>query len=369
MKIVADSHIPYVEKYFGGYGELVLRAGRDINHSDVSDADILLVRSITPVNQALLENSAVKFVGSVTAGSDHLERAWLNQVGIPWYVARGFNAPPVADYVIGVIAALQRKQLLSQYHAKAAVIGVGRVGSLVVERLKLLGFSVTLSDPIRAQAENDFLHQALEEIADVDLIILHVPLTSDGPYPTHHFIDKHFLKRQKPGCVLLNASRGAVINSQELKVHGTHLRWAFDVWEHEPSIDKAVLEHAAIATPHIAGYSVQSKMRGIEMIYRIACETKIIPPQTVIALEMPHQQLTFAGSQHHWQDIVMGVFNPLVMTGMMRTVILPEENTGELFDIMRNKFNYRHELAFTSVLSDQLLDEDRRVLVGLGICI
>jgi erythronate-4-phosphate dehydrogenase len=266
-----------------------------------------------------------------------------------------------------VVAALQRKQLLSQQYAKAAVIGVGCVGSLVAEKLKFLGYDVILCDPLRATQEHDFAHFPIEEISDVDLICLHVPLVKSGEHPTYHFINKDFLKRQKPGCVLLNASRGAVIDSQALILHGIHLHWCFDVWEHEPKIDKNILERAVTASPHIAGYSLQSKMRGVEMIYQIARKKNIISPSAPPSLVMPHQQLAFAGQQHHWQDIVMGIFNPLVMTALMRAVLLPAENEGKLFDDMRNQFNYRHEFAFTQVICDELLEADRKVLEGLGV--
>src|SRR3990167_2243014 len=127
MKIVADEHIPLVQDYFSGYGELCLQSGRAIKASDVRDADLLLVRSITPVNEALLTGSRVKFVGSVTAGYDHLDTKWLDKMGIAWCVTSGFNAPPVADYVVSVLAALKEQGLLSDKKIKAAVIGVGNV--------------------------------------------------------------------------------------------------------------------------------------------------------------------------------------------------------------------------------------------------
>lgn len=148
MRIIADSHIPFVKEYFGSYGELILKPGRSISPDDVKDAHILLVRSITPVNEKLLAHSKVKFVGSVTAGADHLDTEWLDQAGILWGIASGFNAPPVADYVVSVIAALQKKQMLLNKSLTAAVIGVGNVGRLVVEKLKILNFDILLSDPI-----------------------------------------------------------------------------------------------------------------------------------------------------------------------------------------------------------------------------
>ena len=367
MKIIADEHIPYIRDYFGGLGELILKPGRAINHDDVNDADMLLVRSVTPVTSALLRDSTVKFVGSVTAGLDHLDTHWLRQAGIAFSGAPGFNAPPVADYVVCVLAALQRKQLFPQMYARAAVIGVGHVGRLVADRLRLLGIDVVLCDPLRKALEPNFPHTPIEEIERVDLVCLHAPLTDSGEFPTHHFINKDFLQRQKSGCVLLNAGRGALIDEADLMACGSHLRWCFDVFAHEPHFDKALLEHAIIASPHIAGYSVQAKMRGTEMIYRAALQNNMLASAERPAVSMPRQQLTFAGSQHHWQDVVMGIFNPIVMTAMMRAVLLPADNMAAMFDEMRLQFNYRHEFAFTDVVSDDLLPEDKRVLTGLGI--
>lgn len=367
MKIVADAHIPYIEKYFSAHGELILKPGREIVREDVKEADMLLVRAVTNVNENLLAGSKVKFVGSVTAGADHLDTNWLDNVGIKWSVAEGFNAPPVADYVVSVIAALQRRHLLSTKNVKAAIVGVGNVGRLVADHLKILGIEVMYCDPLRAANEKDFHSVSFDEIADVDLILLHVPLTKDVPHPTYHMIGKEFLLRQKPGCILLNASRGSVMNSQALMLHGTHLQWCLDVFEHEPKIDKSILNRAVIATPHIAGYSVQSRVRGIDMIYRIAGERGFIQPIQQEVVEMPRQTLSFAGSAHHWQDIVLGIFNPLVMATMMCQILLPVDDDGRLFDEMRQQFTYRHEFAFTSLTNVDAPDEDMQVLSKLGI--
>lgn len=369
MKIVADSHIPFLTDYFSASGELILKPGRTLTADDVRDADMLLVRSVTPVNRDLLEGSRVRFVGSVTAGADHLDTAWMDAAGITWCNAVGFNAPPVADYVLSVLAALQRKQVVSTEHLRAVVIGVGNVGQLVVDRLKLLGIEVTCCDPVRAASDPDFESVSLDDVADQDLILLHVPLTKTGDFPTYHFIDKTFLRRQKPECVLVNASRGSVINFQDLAEYGRHLFWCFDVWEHEPKINKAILERAMIATPHIAGYSVQSKIRGTKMIYEMACAKGFIEPQTMTPVEMPRQHLTFAGAGHHWQDVVLGVFNPVLMTAMMRTMLLPSEDYAYVFDEMRTQFNYRHELAYTSVDPNYLVEQDVALVQRLGVTV
>jgi erythronate-4-phosphate dehydrogenase len=372
MKIVADAHVPFVHEYFDECCDLVLIPGRRITHADVKDADILLVRSVTLVNEKLLANTKVKFVGSVTAGADHLDTKWLNDANIAWSIATGFNAPPVADYVVAVIAALASEDAnfrnkKDRSRLKAAVIGVGNVGSQVFNKLKLLNFDVVLCDPIKAESDQQFSSMPMDAISDVDLISLHVPLTKTGTYPTYHFIDKTFLTKQKPGCVLLNASRGAVIDFGDLIKYGAHLKWCFDVWEHEPFIDKQILKEAQIATPHIAGYSVQSKVRGIHMIYRIICEKKLIQPQSVPPIFMQDQTLKLAGNSLKWYDIVLAIFNPLMISTKMREALLPAKELGPLFDEMRHQFNERYEFSYTKVEAKTLSDDAKTLLTKLGM--
>lgn len=367
MHIVGDSQIPYLEEFFGGYGELTLKPGRKICKADLVNADMLLVRSITHVDAALLGGTSVKFVGSVTAGADHLDTKWLTDNGIHYSIAAGFNAPPVADYVMSVLAALASKAYLPPHRFKIGIIGVGNVGRLVLQRLQHFGCDIYLCDPLLAEDEPNFESIPLDELYDLDILTLHVPLVHHGPYPTYHFINRDFLEKQKRNCVIINTSRGAVINSADLLTYGKHLRWCFDVWEDEPKIDKTLLEQAFIATPHISGYSRQSKIRGIEMIYRIACEQGMIKPKSMPPLSMPVQQLSFAGASHRWHDIVLGVFNPLVVTAMMRTVLLPANDYGVVFDEMRNQFNYRYEFGYTSIADCNLLPIDRALLVNLGL--
>lgn len=366
-KIVADQQIPFLIDYFGQCGELIARPGRAISADDVKDADVLLVRSITHVDEKLLAGSRVKFVGSITAGADHLDKQWLEANHVAWSVAEGFNAPPVADYVISAIAGLQRKQVLPLTGIKAAVIGVGNVGRLVEKHLRSLGADVLLCDPFRAAKEENFTSINLEEIAEVDLITLHVPLTRTGDHPTFHFLDQAFFERQKPGAVFINASRGGIVDPAILKQYATHLYWCFDVWPNEPAIDKEILARTMTASPHIAGYSVQSKMRGVDMIYRIACEKNIIQPQAISAMSMPTQTLKFTGENLHWQDAVLAIYNPLIMSAMMRAKLLDADGGVEAFDAMRHQFNYRYEFAYTSVQAASLLDEDVVMLDHLGI--
>ncbi len=366
VKIVADECIPFVSEYFSKLGELVLLPGRQIKATDVADAEILLVRSITKVDAALLKHSTVRFVGTVTAGFDHLDIEWLEKNNIAYTSLPGFNAPPVANYVIGVLAALQRRQLFPQYHGRVAVIGVGATGSLVANALKAIGVDVVLCDPLRAKLESDFKHCYLNAIDNVDAISLHVPLVKEGFYPTDGFIDKAFLQRQKPNAVLINASRGAVLNEEDI-LSTFKGQLCLDVYKGEPTISLPLFTRAVIATPHIAGYSVQAKLRGITSLYNHMREKNILPAMPDIVKELPRQTLSFAGRAPHWQDVLLGIFNPLLMTNMMHTLMQDEATRSEAFDRMRDTFNYRHEFAFTNVECDTLLSEDREVLQALGV--
>lgn len=366
MKIVADERIPFVKDYFANLGELVLKPGREMSAHDMKNADVLLVRSITNVDKALLGDSTVKFVGSITAGKDHLDEVWLEEADISCYNAHGFNAPAVADYIVSAVAALQRKQILESSMKRAAVIGVGSVGSLVVERLKLLGFDVIVCDPLRAAAEPNFQSTPFDEIADVDLITFHVPLTSNVDYPTKHMINAEFLKRQKPGAVLINTSRGGIIQEDDLEQYGKHLFWCFDVWPHEPNISKSLLERAILATPHIAGYTIESKRRGTVMLYDALCKEKDLNAPKQMD-DLPKHQITFAGDIHFWQDVVLGVYNPVIATAMMRSTLLPAENLATLFDEMRHQFTFRHELAYSTVVNLNIPNDDKYILRHLGV--
>jgi erythronate-4-phosphate dehydrogenase len=343
MKIVADENIPLLHHFFGDLGELILKSGREMTRNDVLDADILLVRSVTKVNQALLENTSVQFVGSVATGDDHIDTIWLNQAGIKWSTAAGCNATAVVEYVMSVIAALQKNHLLSSNALRAGVVGVGRIGDEVAKKLKSLGLSVLLCDPFRMEKEKDFKGVFLEEFANLDFITFHTPLTYEGTYPTYHLVEKHFLQRQKEKTILLNAGRGAVINFSDLKKYGQHLIWCLDVWEYEPIIDIEVLQKAMIATPHIAGYSVQSKYRGTEMIYDAAVQQNIISNHSI---SKPHYPRRVISQTNDWRDLMLTLYDPRITTQQMKEAIAKETHN---FDDLRKHFPDRYELGFVDI--------------------
>ena len=364
MKIIADEDIPFVEHYFGHCGEIILKPGRTLTRKDLLEADILIARSVTQINQRLLEGTPVRFVGSTVTGIDHIDTEWLDQEGISWAYAGGCNAQAVADYVIGVIAALQSKQLLSAKKMRVGVVGVGHIGSRVVLRLKSLNVEVVQCDPIRADNESGFLTTSLSDFADLDLITLHTPLTRVGKHPTFHMIEKNFLQRQKENCILLNTGRGAVIHSGDLKTDGHHLKWCFDVWENEPTIDLDILKIALIATQHIAGHSIQGKYRGIEMIYQQACDMGVISKGEVVPVDYPRMTLSFSGKQSSWRDVVLKIFDPLQYTQTVKSDLLGSIKT---FDQLRKEFVRRHEFSFVDIRDVILNAENKKILAGFGI--
>lgn len=354
MKIVADENIPLVDYYFKPLGELLLKPGRSITSTDVKDADILLVRSVTPVNEKLLQDAHIHFIGSTTTGFDHLDLDYLEAQHIPWAIAKGCNSMAVVDYVLSIIAALEKQNYFNNKQKRAAVIGVGQIGTIVSRLLRVLDFEVLECDPIRAEEDPTFHSTDLAAIEDVDLITLHTPLTHQGKYPTYHMIEKQFLQRQKQHCVLLNTSRGSVVHFEDLKKYGTHLTWCLDVWENEPQIDQTILQKALIATPHIAGYSIQSKLRGIEMVYSAALDQNIIANQSIEPL-YPEKIVTLPDNTVGWQDVILTAVDPIEMTRVTKQTLAAQPNQ---FDELRKKFSGRYEIGFIQFENIKLSGND-----------
>lgn len=275
MLIVADENIPLLDAFFEGFGEIRRVPGRSIDRATVEQADVLLVRSVTNVNRALLEGSNVRFVGTCTIGTDHLDLDYFQQAGITWSSAPGCNARGVVDYVLGSLLTLAEIEGVDLAQRTYGVVGAGEVGGRLVKVLQGLGWNVLVCDPPRQAAEGgDYV--SLEQIIEqCDVISLHTPLDKQGPQATWHLFDKNRLNQLKPGTWLINASRGPVIDNAALRqvlLQREDLQAVLDVWEAEPEVDVALAELCVIATPHIAGYSLDGKQRGTAQIYQAFCK-------------------------------------------------------------------------------------------------
>lgn len=367
LRIVADENMPLVGEYFSGGHELRLLPGRSIGAEDVADADALLVRSVTRVDEKLLGKSRVRFVGSATIGFDHLDTAWLEAHGIAWKTAPGCNADSVAEYVVACLAALQKEgrvELPPQRAVLAGVVGVGNVGRRVAQRLRMIGCDVLLNDPPRAERESDFLSTDLKEFDAADIVCLHTPLVKDGAYPTHHLVGEKLLARMKPGAVLISAGRGEVVDFDALARYAHKLRLCLDVWNPEPEVRLDMLDKAEIASPHIAGYALQAKWRGTSMIYAAAADFFSLPLKNVPEpIARPHLNFELAGS---WGEVVLGVVDPRADHVRMLAALKGCDKRSPAFDRLRKEYPVRHEFAFPVIHAPRLEVDDRRVLLRLG---
>jgi len=262
MIIVADENIPFIKEALSELGETRLFAGRSITHDKVIDADALLIRSVTRVNSLLLENTKVRFVGSATTGIDHVDVKWLESKGIFFINAAGANSRSVVDYVIAAVFfwLVKMKKLLKDL--SVGVIGCGRIGSQVANIFQRLGCDVKKNDPPKENAKEKGPWVSLNEILKCDVVTVHTPLVKTGPYPTYHLCNKDFFEKFSGG-LYINTSRGAVCDNKSLLAafEKKGFQFVLDVWENEPEPDYNLIKNAFIATPHIAGYSLNGRLR------------------------------------------------------------------------------------------------------------
>jgi len=269
LKIIVDENIAFAQTYFAAMGEVILLLGRTITADDVRDADILLVRSVTPVNAALLAGSRVRFVGSCTIGMDHVDTDWLDANGIHYACAPGCNARAVVEYVMSALLALQ---IPLDGSKTVGVVGCGNVGGNVLRTLQGMGVPCCGYDPFLVNS--DLPLTSFNSVLACDVICLHTPLTRTGDFPTFHLLNAQAIAQLKPGTVLLNAGRGAAIDNAALLARlqeKNDIQVVLDVWENEPAINADLLAQVAIGTPHIAGYSAEGKWRGTLMVYQALC--------------------------------------------------------------------------------------------------
>lgn len=291
MRIVVDANVPAAETCFGELGDVVRLAGRDIDARAVRDADALVVRSITRVDESLVTGSRLRFVGTCTIGTDHVDEAMLSRQGIDFARAPGCNAEAVVDYVLSSLLTLGERHGWRLDERRVGILGVGNVGGRLLARLRALGVECLACDPPRAQREGPAGFHDLEALIDgCDVLCLHTPLIHRGPHATHHLLDARRIAELAPETVLLNAGRGECVDGQALRgrlAGPGDITAVLDVWEGEPAIDPALRDLAAIATPHVAGYSLDGKLRGTHHIYRALCQRLGLPARLALGDLLP----------------------------------------------------------------------------------
>ncbi|MGE8559017.1 MAG: 4-phosphoerythronate dehydrogenase [Acinetobacter sp.] len=288
MKIVADENLAFTEYFFADFGEIQQAAGRTLTHADVQDAEALLVRSVTQVNAELVQDTKLKFVGSATIGTDHLDIPALEQQHIAWSNAAGCNAQAVAEYVITALLHLKPELIDANEGFTLGIVGLGNVGSRLAVMAKLLGWNVIGYDPF-VQREHVQQVEFEELLKKAAAISTHVPLTKTGDHPTYHLINAEALAQMKPTAILINSARGPVVEESALiaDIQQTQRPVVLDVFEHEPEISVELLDLVTLVTPHIAGYSLEGKARGTQMIYDAFCNTFHYPATKQFETQLP----------------------------------------------------------------------------------
>lgn len=356
MKIVVDDKIPYLEDILEKhFDEVVYLPGKAITTKHVCDADALLIRTRTCCNAELLEGSKVKVIATATIGFDHIDREYCKQKGIAWFNAPGCNAYGVVQYVLAALSLISKNGYGSLSGKTLGIIGVGEVGRRLAAVAPYLGLSVLLNDPPRSRAEGHCGFVDIDTLLrDSDIVTLHVPLIREGIDKTFHLADDRFFEKIGSAKVLINASRGEVVDTAALKnaiCKGRIGHAILDVWEHEPDIDQELLAMVDIATPHIAGYSLEGKANGTSMavnnilrFFGLGDETCWFPSN------LPAVNEHVALSKNCTDDEALG-------EAIMQTYSIKEDD-GRLranpttFEQLRGCYGVRRELSYFQVEGD-----------------
>lgn len=363
MKIIADNKIPFLESVFESRAELVCIPGNQIARSDLYDADALITRSVTKCNESLLKNTKIKFIATATIGNDHIDKEFCKKHNIEWVVAEGCNSTAVTQYFITALLNLVKKKKLSLTGLTLGIIGVGNIGTRIEKAAEGLGMRVLLNDPPRAEKEGDRKFSSLDILLQqADIITIHVPLISIGKNNTLHLADSSFFERLKKSIIFINTSRGEVVETEALKsaIRSKKVKFSIiDVWENEPSIDTGLLNLVDIATAHIAGYSLEGKVKATAM--------SVNAISRYFGLELDNWNPEIENPLKN--NIKIQCFEksyPDILYDMVVSIYDIEEDDHELrshfsdFESIRVNYVFRHEFsAYTFELqncSDEILD-------------
>lgn len=394
-KIVADENMLSVANIFSPLGSVKLMPGREITKQDLKGCELLLVRSVTNVNEDLLEGTPVKVVGSATAGLDHIDLAYLKSKGIFFADAKGANANAVAEYVIASLAALSKQYRENHFAKKIAVVGYGFVGKALVEKLKYLSANIYIYDPLLAgnpQGDDSVTRFCTwEDVLACDVISFHVPFVKMdfNDYPTENMIDSKFLSRIKKDVVLINAARGEICDEKALldflKIN-KDVKLIWDVWRKEPMISRLLLNSVFIGTFHIAGYSLQAKILANKILFgKIASYLNLeLSAYSVfdddnntskkVALDVgffeqaiPSRDDFFSADYYKILETICMAYQPLEdCKKLMSLAALSEKDAGNYFDKLRKEYVHRHEWNHFLLNPDYYNEIQKLVLKSLG---
>ena len=373
MKFLCDIALPNSVEVFSQYGEVALKNGRQINADDLVDVDVLIIRSITKVNEDLLSKAnKLKFVGTATAGMDHIDTALLDKKGIAYSNAQGSNCESVGDYILSVLLVLAEKYNLSFEGKSIGIVGCGFVGSQVYNKAKALGLTIVKNDPPRFKTGDKTCNATLDEALACDIVTLHVPLIQHGEYKTLHLIDEQKLLKLKPNAIFINASRGNVVDNEALSEFlekRPDVKVWLDVFEGEPQINcKKLLSQVDGATAHIAGYSYESKRRANVMLaFTLAKVLKLEEPKAYV-MPKPEIESTTLGKVENLdldliRRLVFSVYDVRRDSLMFKNCF----KDAKSFDAMRSNYRERRELSSLQLLNVEDKFKEQLSLLGFSV--
>lgn len=373
MRVVADENMPAVEQLLGDRAQVRRLPGRQITRADVAGADALLVRSVTPVNAALLAGTGIRFVGTATAGTDHVDVSWLREAGITFADAAGANANSVVEYVLCAVA--ETDDFLERLLAGAVlgIVGFGHVGSLLASRLEGLGIRFRAHDPWLAPGAVANACSLAEALA-CDVICLHPALTDAAPWPSRHLLAGERLAALHASQLLINASRGEVVDNHALLARlqaPAAPQTVLDVWEHEPRIMAPLLEHVRLGTAHIAGYSHDSKLLATQRLVQAMECCGLLSGASVSGLADEPRQWRLdsaASTADAIRQLLASAYTVSADDQQLRAVTLnvaPAQAAGQ-FDELRKHYPLRRELAGSHVVLTTATAAYSEVVTALG---
>lgn len=370
MKILIDENMPYAEQLFSQIGEVILKPGRTLIADDLVDIDALMIRSVTRVNETLLAKAnKLRFVGTATAGMDHIDKLLLKEKGIFFTAAPGCNKVGVAEYVVSVIMVLAQQHGFSIFDKTIGIIGAGQVGSYLQQCLEGIGVKVIINDPPKEGAGDSRTFTSLNLLLEqADIISIHTPIVRDGDHPTHHLFNQDVLDKLRADQILINAARGAVIDNAALKTRlykQDGFIAALDVFEFEPEVDMDLLPLLAFATPHIAGYGLEGKARGTTMIFNRYCEylnNNLRAHENELLPKAPVPELVL---ERAWDETTLHNLTQLIYDVRKDDSLFRREigNNGA-FDRMRKNYWDRREYSALTLRGN--IETNLRPLAKLG---
>jgi len=372
LRLIVDENIAFADKAFGQFGKVNLMPGREITNSSLIDTDVLIVRSITNVNEELLKNTPVKFVGTATIGTDHIDLDYLSNKDIFFADAKGCNAYSVSEYVVASLLNLAVRFEFSLKDKSIGIVGVGNVGSKVAAFTEALGMNVLLNDPPLQRSGDKRNFVELADILNCDIISLHTPLNLDGIDKTFHLLNIDNLKKLKDGTILINTSRGAVINNLDLHnaIEKKKIKVLLDVWENEPDVNIELLKKVLIGTPHIAGYSYEGKINGTKIIYNSLCEFLGLEKNFSFDLSSPlNSKLRLINSdkiENAMENLVSNIYSIKNDDIKMREMIMMDiDKRIKHFDLQRKKYPKRREFNNYTIETTRLSKSIKETLKKL----